>query len=319
MLPRPVDRIDRQQSTWDHSDWGTHNIITAAATSAGLLTLDEARKLQLGTAPSKHKKPAHASLDQFRATAIAGNDLLSSCLYTAGLCAQFAGPLAPVALLLVAVMLGFFRHVYAEVVTALPINGGTYNALLNTTNKRIAAVAACLSLLSYIATAVVSAFSAVQYIQPIWSLLNGSAAAALATIVLLGAFAVLTLFGIGESSVVAVAMFFLHCFTLIVLIIMSFVRAFQNNWGIFVDNLSAGFPEIAPNNSGSWGYALFLGYAAALLGITGFETAANYVEDMKSAKVYMSTVRNMWLSSALFNPLISLCAMAVMPMSVLRL
>lgn len=33
-------------------------------------------------------------------------------------------------------MLGFFRHVYAEVVTALPINGGTYNALLNTTSKR---------------------------------------------------------------------------------------------------------------------------------------------------------------------------------------
>lgn len=38
------------------------------------------------------------------------------------------------------------------------------------------------------------------------------------------------------------------------------------------------------------------------------------VEEMKNAKVYMQTVRNMWISSALFNPLISLCAMAVMPM-----
>jgi amino acid transporter len=316
-MPKPT-RADRLAwlGTWDHTDWGTQSVVTVAKTSAGLLSLDEALRLQTsGSAPSAaSKKQVHASLDQFRATAIAGNDLLSSCLYTAGLCAQFAGPLAPVALLLVAIMLGFFRHVYAEVVTALPINGGTYNALLNTTNKRVASVAACLSLLSYIATAVVSAFSAVQYIQPIWGALNGTLEATAGTILILGVFALLTLFGIGESSVVAVAMFFLHCGALIALIVASVVFAFKNHWSLFVANWSAGFPQQAPNTSGSWGYALFLGYAAALLGITGFETAANYVEDMQNARVYMRTVRNMWLSSALFNPLISLCAMAVMPM-----
>lgn len=40
----------------------------------------------------------------------------------------------------------FFRFIYEEVVTA---NGGTYNALLNTTSKRTAAFAACLGILSY--------------------------------------------------------------------------------------------------------------------------------------------------------------------------
>ena len=41
-------------------------------------------------------------------------------------------------------MLYLFRKVYAEVGSALPLNGGTYTVLLNTTNKRVAAGAAVL-------------------------------------------------------------------------------------------------------------------------------------------------------------------------------
>ena len=49
-----------------------------------------------------------------------------------------------------------FRGVYSEVGSALPMNGGSYTVLLNTTNKTLASLAACLTLLSYVATAVVS-------------------------------------------------------------------------------------------------------------------------------------------------------------------
>jgi hypothetical protein len=70
-------------------------------------------------------RAAHASLGAWRATAIAGNDLLSSCLYSAGAAARYAGALAPLSLLAVSGMLYFFRFVYAEVVTALPVNGGS--------------------------------------------------------------------------------------------------------------------------------------------------------------------------------------------------
>jgi len=45
------------------------------------------------------------------------------------------GYLAPVVLLIVAGVLYLYRSVYNEVVTALPLNGGAYNALLNTTSK----------------------------------------------------------------------------------------------------------------------------------------------------------------------------------------
>jgi hypothetical protein len=44
-----------------------------------------------------------------------------------------------------------------QAVCALPLNGGSYNVLLNATTKGIAAICACLSILSYLATGVVSA------------------------------------------------------------------------------------------------------------------------------------------------------------------
>lgn len=56
-------------------------------------------------------------------------------------------------------------QIYGEVVTALPLNGGAYNALLNTTSKSVASVAACLAILSYIATGVVSATEACEYLN----------------------------------------------------------------------------------------------------------------------------------------------------------
>ncbi len=37
------------------------------------------------------------------------------------------------------------------------MNGGSYNVLINTTSKAIASIAACLGVISYIATGVVSA------------------------------------------------------------------------------------------------------------------------------------------------------------------
>ena len=81
-------------------------------------------------------------MGQLPATAICGNDIASSCLYVSALAIIYAGRWAPLALLIVAVVLYFFRSIYAEVVGALPLNGGAYNALLNTTSKFKASIAA---------------------------------------------------------------------------------------------------------------------------------------------------------------------------------
>jgi len=74
-----------------------------------------------------------------------------------------AGKWAPISLILVALVLVLYQTAYSEVGTALPLNGGTYNILLNTTNKLTAAIAASLTILSYTATAVVSANTAMTY------------------------------------------------------------------------------------------------------------------------------------------------------------
>jgi amino acid transporter len=65
-----------------------------------------------------------------------------------------------------------YQTAYSEVGTALPLNGGTYNILLNTTNKLVAAIAASLTILSYTATAVVSANTAMTYAHLLWDKLN---------------------------------------------------------------------------------------------------------------------------------------------------
>lgn len=81
-------------------------------------------------------------MKQLAATAICGNDITSSCLYVSALAIIYSDRWAPGALLLVSGVLYLFRFIYAEVVGALPLNGGAYNALLNTTNKFRASIAA---------------------------------------------------------------------------------------------------------------------------------------------------------------------------------
>jgi len=110
----------------------------------------------------------HGVLGELPATAICGNDITSSCLYVSSLSIIAAGQWAPVSLLIVAAVLYLFRTIYAEVVGALPLNGGAYNALLNTTSKFRASVAACLTILSYMATAVISANEAIHYADHLW-------------------------------------------------------------------------------------------------------------------------------------------------------
>ncbi len=114
----------------------------------------------------KRAKPARKqqhTLGQLSATAICGNDITSSCLYVSALAIAISGRWAPVALLMVSGILYLYRSIYAEVVGALPLNGGAYNALLNTTSKFRASLAACLTILSYMATAVISANEAIHY------------------------------------------------------------------------------------------------------------------------------------------------------------
>lgn len=246
------------------------------------------------------KKQAH-QLGEWGATAICGNDITSSCLYVSALTIIAAGAYAPLALLIVALVLFFFRKIYAEVGSALPLNGGTYTVLLNTTNKKYAAAAACLTILSYIATAVISAGEAMHYAQTLWNSLNITAS----TIALLGFFAFLNLMGISESAKVALAIFLIHMATLTLLAIACGIYLFQDT-----TTLHLNFQTPVPSGTGII-KALFLGFSAAMLGISGFESSANFIEEQKQG-VFPKTLRNMWIAVSVFNPLICFLALGML-------
>ena len=345
--------IDHSMEAWEFPGWGTVERLD------DLQQGDPVQFKPLDSAPT-HK------LGEFEATAICGNDISSSCLYVAALCSMQAGKYAPLALLIVAAVLYLFRKVYGEVGTALPLNGGAYNALLNTTTKAWASVAACLTILSYVATAVISSGEAIHYLDallnavpfnevPIEEFLLGShkthaihhglteavapwlgsldgylkslpfeteaiaaflsstaiAAHSLShnmiitiTIGLLGLFAFLNIIGISESAKVASAIFMFHMVTLTILVIFSLIHIIGDP-SVIKTSLAAP----APHGRGFIS-ALFFGFSAALLGISGFESSANFIEEQKPG-VFVKTLRNMWGIVSFFNPLICILALGL--------
>jgi len=241
-------------------------------------------------------------LGQWLATAICGNDITSSCLYVAAIASVYAGVLAPIVLLLVGGVLYLYKKVYTEVVEALPLNGGAYNCLLNSTSKLTASLAACMTILSYIATAVISAKTAVEYLHhlmPVFPVIP-------TTIGILALFAVLTIIGITESAWVALLIFLFHMITLITFCLTGFA-SLPGHFHIAMANL-----QTMPHGDGLL-MAVFMGFSAALLGVSGFESSANFVEEQRPG-VFRKTLRNMLIAVVIFNPLTSILSLSLLPL-----
>ncbi|MBC7760135.1 MAG: APC family permease [Phormidesmis sp. FL-bin-119] len=241
-------------------------------------------------------------LGELAATAICGNDITSSCLYVSSLTILYAGQYAWLALLMVAAVLFIFRKIYSEVVGALPLNGGAYNVLLNTTSKSNASIAACLTILSYMTTAVISASEGMHYLHGVFS----SIPVLISTVILITVFLLLVMSGISESSVVAIVIFVLHILAMLLLIV-------SGCWYVAQHGLDIGLMNFRAPLKGSFGLALFLGFSTAMLGISGFESSANFVEEQKQG-VFRKTLRNMWVAVSVINPLIALTAVMVLPL-----
>jgi amino acid transporter len=249
----------------------------------------------------------HKKLSVLAATAISGNDISSSVLYVSALAIAFAGQYAWITLLIVSLVLFLFRKIYGEVVGALPLNGGAYNALLNTTSKSIASFAATLTLLSYMATAVISANEAIHYLHH----LIPSIPIIIATIILLFFFAILTIGGVSESAKVAIGIFIFHLSSFLILSIFITYFLINNGLGTFFENWNL------PTTGGSITNAIFLGFAASMLGVSGFESSANFVEEQQKG-VFPKTLKNMWIVVSVINPLAALFALALFAMPLLQ-
>jgi amino acid transporter len=242
-------------------------------------------------------------LKELGATAICGNDITSSCLYVSAITISYAGQYAWISLLIVAGVLFLFRKIYGEVVGALPLNGGAYNVLLNTTSKSNASIAACLTILSYMATAVISATEAMHYLHSLVEIIPVIPA----TIGLLTLFLLLTIAGIRESSLTATVIFIFHLSSMALLIFTAVLFIVNHGFDISIQNFR--MPV-----KGNIALALFFGFSTAMLGISGFESSANFVEEQDKG-VFRKTLRNMWAAVSVINPLMALAIIFVLPLA----
>ncbi len=127
----------------------------------------------------------------------------------------------------------------------------------------------------------------------------------LATVGLLGLFAGLNLLGIVESSNVALGIFLTHLATLSVLAVTCAAPVIRDP-----SILQANWYLLPPGGAAR---AIFFGFSVAMLGISGFESSANFIEEQQPG-VFPKTLRKMWIAVAIFNPLISVLALGLVPL-----
>jgi len=259
------------------------------------------------SAPSQ-EGAKHHRLGELASTAICGNDITGSCFYVTGSLAAAAGVWAPFGAIFAAATLWLFRWVYTEAVTALPFNGGIYNILLNTIHsKKIAGSVATLTILSYIATCVVSALSAASYFQAVLDptkkdpMEEGSHILPVA-IALIVFFAGLKIVGISESANVAACMFVFHLGTMAILIVVTFISIVRPDGPLPIDRVMANLEANYHYTGGSQHIdkKIVLGFSSAMLGVSGFESSANFVEEQADG-VFPKTLRNMWYAVSILN------------------
>lgn len=123
--------------------------------------------------------------------------------------------------------------------------------------------------------------------------------------VILTIFLILTISGISESAIVAVIIFIVHLSVMLLLILSAVYFVAVNGFDITTINFHAPL-------KGSLFMAIFLGFSTAMLGISGFESSANFVEEQEPG-VFPKTLRNMWVAVSIINPSIALLAVMVLP------
>lgn len=232
--------------------------------------------------------PTHSAISWWLAAGLVGADIGTSVFYSTGVLLPHVGFAAPFFILLVVLCMWLFKATYQEGTAVTPINGGAYTMMLQSLGRRSALIVGSLTIVSYLATAVVSALSGAYYLSSLWP--EGSWPMWLLTLVAstpIFVFAGLNLIGLKESTIVV---FGIAAFHFLMLIAMDL-------WGIGMlviqgadwSRLSHGLVAIGPQGA-------ILGFAAAFLGITGFESAAQIIEEIEQPswqamkKIYLTIV-----------------------------
>ncbi len=248
------------------------------------------------------------SLNWIIGAGVVGADIGTSVFYGTGILYPKVGFLAPLFVLFCCLMMWLFKRTYEEGLALSPYNGGAYSMILRSLGRQASVLAGALTMVSYLATAAVSALSGAYYLA---SISNGFSDSA----IVLTAFFPIVFFGflnargIKEPAKLVTVISGLHFLLLIVITIWGFTYL-AINWSL-ID--FSKFDQLTPSGELSWAIFMY-GFAAAFLGITGFESAAQIVEELEAPA--LETVRKLYTAViilvSLTAPAISLLCLVVL-------
>ncbi len=233
-------------------------------------------------------KTKDALLNWWLGAAIVGADIGTSVFYSTAIILPYMGMATPLVILAICLLMWLFKSTYEEGCAVSPFNGGAYIMVLQTVGKRLAMIVGALTILSYLATAAVSALSGAFYLDSLDNVSNWPVEQVLlVSLIPVILFGILNIIGIKEPAFIVFLIAFFHFSLLLFMDVRGLFLAFERQVDFSI--VFRDIPKISP-----WNMAH--GFAAAFLGITGFESAAQIVEQLKTPtwrtlkKIYLAVV-----------------------------
>lgn len=259
-------------------------------------------------------KTNKAGLNWVIAAGVVGADIGTSIFYGTGILFPIVGYLAPVFVLTTCLMMWLFKATYQEGLALSPYNGGAYSMILRTVGRRFAVVAGALTFVSYLATAAVSALSGGKYFSSLFENGLSTPTVVLFSFIPITLFGLLNTKGIKEPAKLVTAIAGFHFGLLLIMGVWGLGFLAFNHSDIDFSKLS----NIKPNGELTLPLLMY-GFAAAFLGITGFESAAQIVEELEEPA--LETVRKLYKTVVVLvsmtAPVISfLCLIILTPQEV---
>ena len=249
-------------------------------------------------------------LNWFISAGIVGADIGTSVFYSTGILFPIVGYLAPLFVLATCLAMWIFKKTYEEGLAMSPRNGGAYSMILRTLGRRVAVVAGALTFVSYLATAAVSSLSGSYYICSLFGSHISLTTVVLISFIPILFFGVLNIKGIREPAKIVTGIASFHFVFLFVIGIWSLIYMIFHFQEL---NLSKFFTIFPKGEKITWPLLAY-GFAAAFLGITGFESAAQIIESLKRPQ--MKTLEKLYktviLAVSFTAPLISFVCLALL-------
>ena len=251
-----------------------------------------------------------SELNWLIAAGVVGADIGTSVFYGTGILFPIVGYFAPLFILTACLAMWIFKRTYEEGLAMSPYNGGAYSMILRSVGKQAAVFAGALTFVSYLATAAVSSLSGGFYLSSFFENGLDQSTVVLISFIPVVLFGLLNIKGLKEPAKIVTGISICH-FGLLILISL---------WGLLY--ILFNFSEIDFSKFGDFsaypkaltGATLAYGFAAAFLGITGFESAAQIVETLEHPT--LRTVRRLYkvviIMVSITAPVISIMCLTIL-------